>query len=155
MPGTENNNQVGGTEDKTQENQGLLTEDAVRKLIQSETDKVRSEYTKRMKALESEKLTAEERFQLEKRDFDLARKEWEINQKITTSGHDPRLTRLVLNMDDPEDGLRIVQTVIQEQVEKALKERIKSSTPKSGDPIGQGSFSSMSTEEILKTIPRR
>lgn len=81
--------QEGATQQKGQTSEPL-TMDAVQKLIQSETDKVRTEWSKKYKAIEKEKdelvkakMTEEEKakFELEKMQKELADKETAIRQK--------------------------------------------------------------------------
>lgn len=84
-------NPEGATDDNSEEKP--LTKEDIQKMIQSETDRVRTEYSKKVKALEQEKeelekekMTEEEKakFELEKREKELADREKEILKRDLT-----------------------------------------------------------------------
>lgn len=146
--GEEDNSQhdQNNTDKGNDDNKGdVLTKEEVEKMIQSETDKVRTEYVKKLKALEAEKeelekekMTEEEKrqFEEEKRQKELEAKEAEIRQKelnikayevITEQKLDARLRPFILAEDEEkiEENAKELKSIISSIVNDALQEKIK------------------------------
>lgn len=139
---------------QTDEKQTLTKED-VQRMIQSETDRVRTEYSRKLKEVESERdelrqksETAEERLERKLRELEQAKQEMERTQ-LTISKRDI-LAELGIpqkfasrvygnNADeirkDAEEFARIYAEDLKTGVEKTVNERLagSSATPKAGE----------------------
>lgn len=162
-----NANQEGPATDEgtTDTQKDTLTMEDVQKMIQSETDKVRTEYSQRLKEAEKEKeelekakMTEDEQrqFELDKMAEELAGKEAAIrNRELTIKTVDllkeenlPLEFREFVISTDEESTLDRVKAfgslwnaALEEEVNKRFKD--------SGRVIGQGTKQTMTKEEIM------
>lgn len=155
-----------GATDTTEETKEELTLEQVQKMIQSETDKVRTEYSKKLKALEREKeelekakMTEEEKakYELEKYQKELAEKEKAIALKeltITTgdllkeNGLPFEFRDFLIGTDEEDTKLKI--SLFKKEWDKAIKAEVESRFKASGREINKGSKRTMTREEIMK-----
>src|SRR5690625_265535 len=81
--GTETQDDAGRTEGDGNHTPEPLTEEAVRKMIQSETDRVRTEYVKKLKALEAERdeLKKQAMSEQERQQFEAEKRAEELEEK--------------------------------------------------------------------------
>lgn len=134
----DNNNTQGKTED-------VFTKEELEKIIQSETDKVRTKYSKELKALKEEleslktaQMTEKEKQEYEekKRQEALEAKEKELRQKelnlksfevITEQRLDPRLRPFILadTEEEIENRAKELKLIINSLINNALQEKIK------------------------------
>jgi hypothetical protein len=124
-----------------QENKGLTEED-IQKLIQSATDKVRSEYSKKLKdiqtqydSLKNEKLTDEEKFQLEKqkhdeekRAFEKQKLDYDFTRHLATEKLPVELNDFIPGSDieKKKEKLNSLKSIIDIFVEEKVKEKFNS-----------------------------
>lgn len=157
--GGEGNSQADQNNVNDDNKDDVLTKEAVEKMIQSATDKVRTEYVKKLKILEAEKeelekakMTEEEKraFEEEKRQKELEAKEQEIRQKelnikaydvIVEQELNPKLKPFILadTEEDIETKAKELKSIINNIVETALQEKIKGlgrEPHKGGEPAG-------------------
>lgn len=137
-----NEDQLKGVEDYIKEvtakeitkaTEGLFTEDAVTKRLQSETDKVRTDYSKKLKDVEDELVKykpvdkSESEIELDKRLKALEDKEKEVQAKekllkvsetLEGNGLDKQLAKYlnVQGVEDLESYVKEVSTVIQQHI---------------------------------------
>jgi hypothetical protein len=122
-----------------------LTMEDIQKMIQSETDKVRTEYSKKLKALEAEKeellkekMTEEEKrkFEQEKKDKELLEKEQQIKERelklkaidLLQENEMPiSFQEFVLAGDEEEIGKRIIslKSLWQKEMQEAIEGKFK------------------------------
>ena len=148
-----------------------LTAEQVQKMIQSETDKVRTEYSKRLKdveaekkKIEDEKLSTEEKLKLEqeRKEKALAEKEQELTTKeLKLRSYDvmkehkvpEELQEVLLAAVSDEEELNsrgeLIGKAFSEAVEKAVSERLKDygRSPEASDDRPPRDPSEMSMEE--------
>lgn len=130
------------TQDKTED---VFTKEELEKIVQSETDKVRTKYSKELKALKEElerlkiaQMTEKEKQEYEekKRQEALEAKEKELRQKelnlksyevITEQKLDARLRPFILAEDEEkiEENAKKLKSIIDSIVNEALQEKIK------------------------------
>ena len=155
-----------GATDTTEETKEELTLEQVQKMIQSETDKVRTEYSKKLKALEREKeelekakMTEEEKakYELEKYQKELAEKEKAIALKELTiitgdllkeNGLPFEFRDFLIGTDEEDTKLKI--SLFKKEWDKAIKAEVESRFKASGREINKGSKRTMTREEIMK-----
>ena len=155
-----------GATDTTEETKEELTLEQVKKMIQSETDKVRTEYSKKLKALEKEKeelekakMTEEEKakYELEKYQKELAEKEKAIALKELTiitgdllkeNGLPFEFRDFLIGTDEEDTKLKI--SLFKKEWDKAIKAEVESRFKASGREINKGSKRTMTREEIMK-----
>ena len=133
-----------------------LTMDAVKKMIQSETDRVRTEYVQKLKESEAEKeelkkaqMDEAERLRYEKEaaekraaDIEARQKELELDNAITTGLAEKKLdttvkalTKGIKTKDEAETWFETLNTVIDRIAEARVNERLAGKPPQSGgDP---------------------
>lgn len=136
---TQDNN---NTQDKTED---VFTKEELERIIQSETDKVRTKYSKEIKALKEEiesfktaQMTEKEKQEYEekKRQEALEAKEKELKQKelnlksyevITEQKLDARLRPFILAEDEEkiEENAKELKLIISSIINDALQEKIK------------------------------
>ncbi len=80
------NQEAGATSTETEAVGNLLTTEQVKKMIQSETDRVRTEYSQKLKELEKAKMTEDEKriAELQEKEQALTAKEQELLKKSLT-----------------------------------------------------------------------
>lgn len=155
-----------GATDTTEETKEELTLEQVQKMIQSETDKVRTEYSKKLKALEREKeelekakMTEEEKakYELEKYQKELAEKEKAIALKELTiitgdllkeNGLPFEFRDFLIGTDEEDTKLKI--SLFKKEWDKAIKAEVEDRFKASGREINKGSKRTMTREEIMK-----
>ena len=155
-----------GATDTTEETKEELTLEQVQKMIQSETDKVRTEYSKKLKALEREKeelekakMTEEEKakYELEKYQKELAEKEKAIALKELTiitgdllkeNGLPFEFRDFLIGTDEEDTKLKI--SLFKKEWDKAIKAEVEGRFKASGREINKGSKVTMTREEIMK-----
>ena len=155
-----------GATDTTEETKEELTLEQVQKMIQSETDKVRTEYSKKLKALEREKeelekakMTEEEKakYELEKYQKELAEKEKAIALKELTiitgdllkeNGLPFEFRDFLIGTDEEDTKLKI--SLFKKEWDRAIKAEVEDRFKASGREINKGSKRTMTREEIMK-----
>ena len=155
-----------GATDTTEETKEELTLEQVQKMIQSETDKVRTEYSKKLKALEREKeelekakMTEEEKakYELEKYQKELAEKEKAIALKELTiitgdllkeNGLPFEFRDFLIGTDEEDTKLKI--SLFKKEWDKAIKAEVEGRFKASGRETNKGSKVTMTREEIMK-----
>lgn len=152
------------TKEETKEEKALTAED-IQKMIQSETDKVRTEYSKRVKeleeqktALEKEKMTEEEQrqFDLENMQKELEKKENEIKNRELTIKTVDLLKEKELDLDFREFVIGADEESTIERVDKfsslwtkALENAVNNRFKDSGRDIQKGTGESMTRDQIM------
>ena len=134
-PGTEpGNSQKQGDEgthqeqtDQKDENPAGLDEEAIQKMIQSATDKIRTDYTKRMKQLEEEKeaLLKEKMSESEKKDYELNKREKAIREaesRLLASNIENAAVNSVARLEIPIDFKDFVKGETVEETEKRAEQ---------------------------------
>lgn len=104
-----------------------LTADDVQKMIQAETDRVRTEYSKRLKTLEEEKdaLIKEKMTESEKKDYELSKREKAIRDaemKLLASNIEIAATNELAALDMPHIFKEFVKGETVEDTQKRAKE---------------------------------
>lgn len=150
-----------------------LTEETVKKLIQSETDKVRTRYSQDLKAaqdqiesLQKEKMTAAQLREYEQKQLTerLAAKEKELNEKevsihardkLVAEGLDITFVDFVKadNKEKTEERIKLLKTKINEFLKLSMDDKLKEHgrDPQRGrDQVAQPSFLGMTPEQIQK-----
>lgn len=154
---------------------GLTMED-VQKMIQSETDKIRTDYSKKLKdkeleldKLQKEKMTDAEKAELEKKQKEeaLIQKENELNKKLldfetlsilNEKGYSKEFLT-VLTADSVEARklqLAQIELVVSEKVQAEIKKRLGQDNPdqsnmnKDKNKAGQYDFAKMSYDEKIE-----
>ena len=164
----------GATSDE-QEQQALTMEE-VQKMIQSETDKVRTEYSQRLKEIEKEKeeLEKEKMSEEEKKQYELEKMQKEIEERENQAKQKElnlqavdllrekelplEFREFVVGGDEEstKENIDKLQSVFQKQVEEAVKARFKETgrevekNPQKGGSFTREDLQNMSTEEINK-----
>ena len=153
----------GATSEGEQEQQALTMEE-VQKMIQSETDKVRTEYSQRLKEiekekeeLEKEKMSEEEKkqYELEKMQKEIEEREQQAKQKELNLQAVDMLREKELPLEFREfvvggdeestkENIDKLQSVFQKQVEEAVKARFK----ENGREIEKGSKGEVSKDQF-------
>lgn len=128
-----------------QDKQEVFTKEMVDKMVQSETDKVRTKYVKELKTLQEQleqlklaQMNEKEKkaYEEQKRQKELEEKERELRQKelnlksfevITEQRLDPRLRPFILadTEEEIENRAKELKSIIDSLVNNALQERIK------------------------------
>lgn len=148
------------TENTGSENDNItLTADELAKRIQSETDKVRTKYSKEIKALKDKiaELTPVEKSQteidLENRLKALEERERKItlNESLTSKGLSTEFGGYLKDDTDIESFSKFFKGIIDDEVKKRMKnENYKPGDHKSGDSVTKEEFEKMSYGEKLK-----
>lgn len=143
-----------------------LTLEEVQKLIQSETDKVRTKYVNELKALESEKeaLLKEKMSEKEKADFELQKKAKEIEERENLLNKQTlSLKKLNLLKDntslldleefisgDNEDQLKENMQKLKTKFEVAVQKEVEKRFKENGRDVTQNNNNSLDTITSLK-----
>ena len=158
------NTEVMGNQTETEttgsENENItLTADELAKRIQSETDKVRTKYSKEIKELKAkiEELTPEQKSQteidlenrlkaLEERERKMA-----LNESLTAQGLSTEFGGYLKDDTDIETFSKFLKGIIDEEVSKRVKnDNYKPDNHKSGDSITKEEFDKMGYGERTK-----
>lgn len=116
-----------GTPGEGEPNEGkALTSEDIQKMIQSETDKVRTEYSNKMKKLESEKEAAikDKMTEAEKRDYEINKREREIREKedmLSRQTVEITATNLLSEKDLPLTWRPFVMKETPEETQEAIE----------------------------------
>ncbi len=159
----ENTNVMGNqteTETTGSENENItLTADELAKRIQSETDKVRTKYSKEIKELKAkiEELTPEQKSQteidLENRLKALEEKERKIaiNESLTAQGLSTEFSSYLKDDTNIDTFSKFFKGIIDNEVSKRVKnDNYKPGDHKSGDSITKEEFAKMGYGERVK-----
>lgn len=155
----------------TPQEPSVLTEETVKKLIQSETDKVRTKYSQKEKelqetieSLQKEKMTAAERqkFEQEQLTQRLAAKEKELNDKevsihardkLVAEGLDISFVEFVKadSKEKTEERIKLLKAKINDYLKASMDDKLKEHgrDPQKGrDQVTQPSFLGMTPAQI-------
>lgn len=146
----------------TQQEVKTFTEEEVNKKVQSEADRVRTEYTKKMKALEAELAAlkpaekSEAELKLEQKLADIEAKEREIANKerqfkiaetLESNGLPKQLAKYLQGAEDVESYVKEVSEVLNNHL---LNNSFKPSTHKANEGITKEEFKKMSYSQKEK-----
>lgn len=112
---------------KQDEKPAGMDEEAIQKMIQSATDKIRTDYTKRMKQLEEEKeaLLKEKMSESEKKDYELNKREKAIREaesRLLASNIENAAVNSVARLEIPIDFKDFVKGETVEETEKRAEQ---------------------------------
>ena len=151
-------NQEQENKDETEEQNKPLTMEEVRKLIQSETDKVRTEYSKKLKdaKAEAERLAKEKMTEEEKAEFERQKLQKELEEKerallerelnllavdlLTEAKMPLEFKEFVVGADEEQTREKVstLKKLWNAQLEKAVQERFKEKGRDPHDTSGSG-----------------
>lgn len=149
-------------EEKSKAVEGLITNEQLNKIVQSETDKVRTEYVKKVKALEEElaglkpKEKSDAEIELENKLKEMQEKEQELAQKeryfktvevLSKNGISPSLAKYInIDIENEEEIENFKNTFNQ----TLMNNNYKPSSHQSNEGITKEDFSNMSYSERLE-----
>ena len=130
QPGAEKQADEGTHQDKPDqkdEKPAAMDEEAIQKMIQSATDKIRTDYTKRMNQLEEEKeaLLKEKMSETEKKDYELNKREKAIREaesRLLASNIENAAVNSVARLEIPIDFKDFVKGETVEETEKRAEQ---------------------------------
>ena len=143
-------------DESSEKNAGTMSEADIKKLIQSEADRVRTEYSKKLKAVETEKEELKKsamseaekaKYEREQKEKEILEKEAELNRKerlieaadfLKESGLDISFRKYVTGntSEETQENIKIFKSFIDERVSEEIKKRLSETgrTPEKGKP---------------------